>query len=110
MATKASEIRRLHIEPSTGTLGAEISGVDLSQPLDDEIIAEIRQALLDNLVIFFRDQHITPEQQIAFGRRFGELHTLTYRTARAIRKSFSWKARPMVRAIWPTSQIRGTRT
>lgn len=78
MATKASAIRRLQIHPLAGTLGAEIIGVDLSQPLDDQIIAEIRQALLDNLVIFFRDQNITPEQQIGFGRRFGELHVHPY--------------------------------
>ena len=43
-----------------GALGAEIGGVDLSQNLSDAIIAEIRQALLDHLVIFFRDQDITP--------------------------------------------------
>jgi taurine dioxygenase len=61
-----------------GTLGAEISGVDLSLSLDDAVITEINQALLDNLVIFFRDQHITPEQQIAFSRRFGELHIHPY--------------------------------
>ncbi len=78
MATKANEVGRLQIEPSAGTLGAEISGVDLSQPLGDEIIAEIRQALLDNLVIFFREQHITPDQQVAFSRRFGELHIHPY--------------------------------
>jgi len=78
MATEAHEVSRIQIKPSTGTLGAEISGVDLSQPLGDDLIAEIRQALLDNLVIFFRDQHITPEQQIAFGRRFGELHIHPY--------------------------------
>ena len=78
MVTKASEVRRLKIEPSTGTLGAEISGVDLSQPLDDDMIVEIRQALLEHLVIFFRDQHITPEQQIAFAHRFGELHIHPY--------------------------------
>ena len=78
MVSKASEVGRLQINPLTGTLGAEVSGVDLSQPLDDELIAEIRQALLDNLVIFFRDQNITPEQQIAFGRRFGKLHIHPY--------------------------------
>jgi len=78
MATKASEVRRLQIRPLTGSLGAEISGIDLSRPLDDELVAEIRQALLDNLVIFLRDQNITPEQQIEFGRRFGELHIHPY--------------------------------
>ena len=44
-----------------GALGAEIAGVDLSRPLSDEVIGEIRQALLDHQVIFFHDQHLTPE-------------------------------------------------
>ena len=52
-----------------GALGAEIAGVDLSRPLSDEVIGEIRQALLDHQVIFFHDQHLTPEQHLAFGRR-----------------------------------------
>src|SRR5262249_6744431 len=56
-----------------GALGAEIAGVDLSRPLSDEVIGEIRQALLDHQVIFFHDQHLTSEQHLAFGRRFGEL-------------------------------------
>lgn len=66
--------RKISIQPVAGSLGAEIHGVDLRQPLDDDTYGEIKQALLDNLVIFFRDQDITPEQQIAFGRRFGDLH------------------------------------
>lgn len=60
------------IQKISGALGAEIGNVDLSQNLSDEVIAEVRQALLDNLVIFFRDQNITPAQQIAFARRFSE--------------------------------------
>jgi taurine dioxygenase len=62
------------VEPVAGSLGAEIHGVDLRQPIDDMTYREIKQALLENLVIFFRDQDITPEQQIAFGRLWGELH------------------------------------
>jgi taurine dioxygenase len=53
--------------------GAEISGVDLSQPLSDEIFSEVASAFFDNEVVFFRDQKLTPEQHIAFTRRFGEL-------------------------------------
>ena len=64
---------RITVTPVAGSLGAEIHGVDLRQPLDSATYAEIRQALLDNLVIFFRDQDITPAQQVAFGRQFGEL-------------------------------------
>ena len=61
------------IEPVAGALGAEVHGVNLADELDDAVIAEIRQALLDHLVIFFRDQDMTPEQHLAFARRFGEL-------------------------------------
>lgn len=60
------------VKPVAGALGAEISGVDLSRNLADETIAQIRQALLDHLVIFFRDQDITPDQHLAFAKRFGE--------------------------------------
>ena len=56
-----------------GALGAEISGVDLTK-LDEATVVAIRQAWLEHLVIFFRDQHITPAQHLAFGRKFGELH------------------------------------
>jgi taurine dioxygenase len=53
--------------------GAEISGVDLSQPLDDNTFAQIANAFFDNEVAFFRNQNITPAQQVDFTRRFGEL-------------------------------------
>jgi taurine dioxygenase len=57
------------------TVGAEISGVDLTAPLADDVIAELQQALHDYKVIFFRDQPLTAAAQIAFARRFGELET-----------------------------------
>jgi taurine dioxygenase len=66
--------RSISVNKIAGALGAEISGVDLAKSnLDDEVIGEIRQALVDNCVIFFRDQNLTPDQHLAFGRRFGEL-------------------------------------
>src|SRR5580658_7382063 len=59
---------------STGTaLGAEIRGVNLAEPLGDNAFATIERAYDDHGVIFFRDQHITPPQQVAFTRRFGEI-------------------------------------
>ena len=61
-----------------GALGAEIGGVDLSQPLADETIAAIRKALVEHQVIFFRDQSLTPEHQLTFGRRFGPLNIHPY--------------------------------
>jgi taurine dioxygenase len=65
--------RTISVNRIAGALGAEISGVDLARELDDNIVAEIREALVENCVIFFRDQKLTPEQHIAFGRRFGDL-------------------------------------
>lgn len=63
--------RTIEVRPIAGSLGAEIHGVDLSRELDQETFAEIHRAFLEHLVIFFRDQHLTVEQQIGFARRFG---------------------------------------
>src|ERR1700681_3265887 len=65
--------RSIQVHPVSGALGAEISGVDLSRDLDEPVIGEIRRALVENCVIFFRSQKLTPDQHLAFGRRFGEL-------------------------------------
>ena len=54
-------------------LGAEITGVDASGPLDDETIAAIWKAALDNIVVYLPGQDLSPEQLKAFGSRFGEL-------------------------------------
>jgi len=55
-----------------GALGAEISGVDLSRPLPREQRAELRRLWLEHLVVFFRDQDLTPQQFMAFAAQFGE--------------------------------------
>lgn len=72
-----------HIEPKprTGALGAEIAGVDLSQPLGDEVFGEIEAAFHEHVVLVFPDQQLTPTQQIAFTARFGpvEEHPLRSR-------------------------------
>ena len=67
--------KTIKTHPISDALGAEIDGVDLSQALDDSVIAEIRQAWLEYQVVFFRHQDITPEQHLAFARRFGDLVT-----------------------------------
>jgi taurine dioxygenase len=72
------EFQRIVVAPVAGALGAEISGVDLSQPLDAGTVAELRAALLDHLVIFFRDQTLTPEQHKSLGRCFGTLSVHPY--------------------------------
>ncbi|MGF6886923.1 alpha-ketoglutarate-dependent taurine dioxygenase [Nocardia sp. GAS34] len=55
------------------TIGAEISGVDLTAELPNSVVVELRRALHEYKVLFFRDQPFTPEQQVAFARRFGKL-------------------------------------
>ncbi len=62
---------RIVVEPYTGVAGAVISGVDLARPLDDQTVAEIRRALLDHVVVFFRGQALTCEHQAGLSRRFG---------------------------------------
>ena len=64
----------LSIRKLTPAIGAELEGIDLSRGVRDEQLVEIRQALLDNLVVFFRNQELTPEQQKALARHFGKLH------------------------------------
>lgn len=63
----------LTVSPLVGGLGAEIGGVELSQPLGDDAVAAIRHALLTHLVVFFRDQSLSPSGLVDFGRRFGTL-------------------------------------
>ena len=73
--SKAPEgYRHVEVVPLCGALGAEVHGVDLSADVSDDVLAEIRKALNEYLVIFFRDQDLTPDQQKAFGLRFGSLN------------------------------------
>ena len=69
MAYQSIEVRKL-----TPCIGAEIFGVDLGKPLGNQQFQEVHDALMDNLVIFFRDQKMTIDQHKDFGRRFGPLH------------------------------------
>jgi len=59
--------------PLTPAIGAEIEGIDLAEPLADDVFQAVRSALLEHGVIFFRDQEISVEQQMALGALFGEL-------------------------------------
>jgi taurine dioxygenase len=64
----------IEIRKSTPRIGAEVFGVDLSKPLGNQQFQEVHDALMDRLVIFFRDQRLSVEQHKDFGRRFGKLH------------------------------------
>ncbi len=61
----------MEIEPLSGAIGAEIRGVDLSEPLSDESVAAIRRAWLKYLVIFLRNQELAPENLVAFANHLG---------------------------------------
>jgi taurine dioxygenase len=60
------------VTPIAGALGAEIGGVDLARDVSDDTVAAIREAWLEHLVVFFRDQELTPAEFLAFARRIGE--------------------------------------
>jgi len=61
------------VDPVAGACGAEIRGIDLSEALDADTIDALRRALLEHLVIFFRDQDLTPGDQLRFAEYFGAL-------------------------------------
>ena len=63
--------RHIQVHRIAGALGAEISGVDIARDLEGEVVSEIRQAFLDHLVVFFRNQKLTPQEQLTFAQQFG---------------------------------------
>lgn len=69
----AETLQDFEIKPLDAALGAEVIGLDLNQPLSAEDFQRIHRAHLDHHVVVFRDQRISPAQQIAFSRRFGPL-------------------------------------
>ena len=71
---ESAPFETIAVEKLTPIIGAEITGVDLSKPLSNQQFDEIHRAFAENLVIFFRDQTLTPEQHLAFGKLWGELH------------------------------------
>ena len=66
--------QKIGVDPLSPIIGAEVSGVDISKPLDKDVLEEVNRALLDHQVIFFRDQEMSLERHKAFGRNFGSLH------------------------------------
>lgn len=65
---------RIEARPTSGAVGAEILGIDLSRDLEDSDIEELRAAFNEYGVIFFREQNLSPEQHIAFAERFGQIN------------------------------------
>lgn len=73
-----SASQSFEVRPLSGNVGAEIVGLDLSRSLNDSDFARVHKAHLDHHLVVFRDQRITPQQQIDFSRRFGvlQIHVL----------------------------------
>ena len=64
----------IDVKPLNPVIGAEISGVDISKPLGNQLYQEIHDALMEHQVIFFRDQEMTLDEHMDFGKLFGVLH------------------------------------
>jgi len=77
MSQAAHEFDTIRVAPNANGCGAEISNIDLVHPTDRQM-EDLRQAHLDYGVIFFRDQKLTPEEHIAFARRWGEIDINRY--------------------------------
>ena len=85
MTYQSIDVRKL-----TPTIGAEIFGVDLAKPLGNQQFQEVHDALMDNLVVFFRDQKMTIDQHKDFGRRFGRCIPIPTRRSRSRTIPRSW--------------------
>ena len=71
----------IRIEPATASVGANVRGLDLSQPLDNATVRTLRAALVDHLVLFFRDQPmLSVDEHVRFGHYFGEIDLPLFRT------------------------------
>ncbi len=75
----------MKVQPLTSSIGAEVSGVDLAADLDASMIAALRAALLDHLVLFFRDQDLKADQHLRFAERFGPISVPTFTTGSSTR-------------------------
>lgn len=65
------------LTPLSGALGARIDGIDLNEPLDDAAMAFVKDAFLEYCVLVFSGQQkLTPDRQVAFAARWGEVHLM----------------------------------
>ena len=65
---------KIVINPTSGSMGAEIQGVDLSTELSDGVFSEIRKTFFEHGLIFFRNQELTPDDHLRFAKRWGEIN------------------------------------
>jgi taurine dioxygenase len=76
-AMQVAQKGRMDVAPSGGALGAEVRGIDLSKPIDDDTMAGIKEAWNEHLFLCFRAQKLNDDQLVAIARRFGEPHIVT---------------------------------
>jgi taurine dioxygenase len=69
-----TDYKTIQVKPLSPALGAEIGGIDIAAGISDEQFAELRQAYVDNGVVFLREQHISPQQHIDFAERWGKIN------------------------------------
>lgn len=69
---------RINVKPIAGALGAEIEGVNMAEPMGNQVFQEVHDALMEHQVIFLRNQHVSPGEHVAFARQFGTLHVHPY--------------------------------
>lgn len=69
-----TDYKTIEVKPLSPALGAEIGGIDIAAGISDEQFAELRQAYVDNGVVFLRDQNISPQQHIDFAERWGKIN------------------------------------
>ncbi len=76
---EARQYRSIKVKPLTGSFGALINDVQIVDALTDaNLFADIHQAWLDYQVVFFRDQVLTPDQQLELGQKFGDIQKMGY--------------------------------
>jgi taurine dioxygenase len=80
----------IQVSPITTAIGAQVDGADLAQPLSEHQVGEIRAALLDHLVLFFRGQDLTDDQHLAFASRFGTPNVYVATRARGLDQPLEW--------------------
>jgi len=83
-AVRKDYAAELSVSPLTPTIGAEIGGVDLSQPIGDSVRDDIKAALLKYKVLFFRDQNVNRRPHLVFAKRFGAIYTPPYEADRLV--------------------------
>ena len=81
MSAAVQPVQGLQVRKVHPHVGAEISGVDLREPLPDDVFEAIRDAFHQHSILVFRDQDIDDAQQVAFSQRFGELERTSFTVA-----------------------------